>query len=86
MQIFTSSVELEEYSDDDDRLRRIVELNVREQCLNLYRNPIVQHSQMKNGNFPRIHGMVYDIHDGLLKELKVNMCSLYHFKYLHNGI
>ncbi len=63
--------EIESFDDEEERLRRIVELNVREQCLNLYRNPIVQQSQFRKGNFPRVHGMLYDIRDGLLKELKV---------------
>ena len=70
--IFSNMDELATYDDEEEKWHRIVELNIREQCLNLHRNPIVQQSQHKNGNFPRIHGMVYDIRDGLLKELKVS--------------
>src|SRR3546814_9804008 len=35
---------------DDEELRyqRLVELNVQEQCLNLYRNPVVQRQQAKS--------------------------------------
>ena len=33
---------------------------------------LVQKKQMESaGHFPRVHGMVYDIRDGLLSELKV---------------
>ena len=70
--IFNNLEELSTYDDEHEKLDRIVELNTREQCLNLYRNPIVQQMQRKHSNFPRIHGMVYDMRDGLLKELKVD--------------
>lgn len=72
--IFANMEELNSYANDEERIHRIVELNVREQCLNLYRNPIVQKRQHANGKsgFPRIHGMVYDIRDGLLSELKID--------------
>ena len=64
--------ELSKFIDEDERLDRLVELNVKEQCLNLFRNPIVQHKQASDNGYPRIHGMIYDIRDGLLCELKVD--------------
>lgn len=70
--IFNNLEELSTYDDEHEKLERIVELNTREQCLNLYRNPIVQQMQRRHPNRPRIHGMVYDMSDGLLKELKVD--------------
>ena len=42
------------------RHRRLVELNVQEQCINLFANPIIQRRQAAHG-LPRIHGMVYDV-------------------------
>lgn len=57
---------------EEERLRRLVEMNVREQCLNLYRNPIVHKAQVKNGA-PRIHAMCYDVANGLLKKLDVDL-------------
>jgi len=63
--------ELDQIGDRQKRLMRLVELNVLEQCLNLYKNNIVQRNQQKSG-YPRIHGLVYNIGDGLLKELAVN--------------
>ena len=43
-------------------------------CVCMYVCGIVQKKQHENaGHFPRVHGMVYDIRDGLLSELKVWM-------------
>lgn len=63
--------ELMSIKDPDKRFRRLVELNVQEQCFNLYTNSIVQQMQAKTGR-PRIHGMVYDISDGLLQYLDID--------------
>jgi len=63
--------ELAQISDEDERHRRLVELNVQEQCFNLYCNSIVQQMQAKTGR-PRVHGMVYDIADGRLKYLDID--------------
>lgn len=60
--------ELARQPDEERRFRRVVELNVLRQVYNLARTPIVQ-SAWKRGRRPKIHGIVYDIHDGLLKEL-----------------
>ena len=53
---------------EDARVRRLVELNVIEQVFQLSRTPVVQRSWAK-GRRPILHGVVYDIHDGMLKEL-----------------
>jgi len=66
--------ELDKLSDPEDRHRRLVELNVQEQCFNLHANSIVQNSQAKTDR-PRIHGMVYDIGEGLLKDLDIDFQS-----------
>jgi carbonic anhydrase len=60
--------ELETLADQKDRVRRVVELNVLRQVFNLSRTPIVQNA-WKRGRRPLLHGMVYDLHDGLLKDL-----------------
>eukprot|EP00736_Rhodelphis_marinus_P006464 Rmarinus@m.16650 len=67
-------VELDAIVDDDARMRRLVELNVAEQCLNLYKTGIVQRSRKETG-YPRIHGLVYDIKEGRLDELSINVQS-----------
>jgi carbonic anhydrase len=60
--------ELEGYADEGARFNRVVELNVLRQVYNLSRTPIVQ-GAWKRGPRPMLHGIVYDIHDGLLKPL-----------------
>jgi hypothetical protein len=68
------SDELSRIDDPEQKHRRLVELNIQEQCFNLYGNSIVQQMQAKTGR-PRIHGMVYDIADGMLKYLDIDFKS-----------
>lgn len=60
--------ELEAYTDHEDRVNRLVELNVLRQVHQLSRTPIVQEC-WKRGPRPMLHGLVYDIKDGLMQEL-----------------
>ena len=62
--------ELQGISEEKARLRRLVELNVMEQVRNLSRTTIVQNAQ-RGPNPPRLHGLVYDIADGVLHNLNV---------------
>lgn len=57
--------------DDTQRARRLVELNVIEQVRNLAKTNIIQNA-MRGPNPPRLHGLVYDIADGVLKDLNVD--------------
>jgi carbonic anhydrase len=57
--------------------RRLVELNVIEQCLNVYKTAAVQRKRMEcvsrgERAYPRIHAMVFDPKDGILHKLPVN--------------
>ena len=63
--------ELLRIADEKYRLRRMVELNVIEQVQNLAKTNIIQNA-MRGDNPPRLHGLVYDIADGVLKDLNVN--------------
>lgn len=60
--------ELQACPDDESRFNRLVELNVLEQVFALSRTPIVRHAWAR-GRRPILHGLVYDVHDGRLKEL-----------------
>lgn len=60
--------ELLRISDEKQRLRRLVELNVTEQVQNLAKTNIIQNA-LRGDNPPRLHGLVYDIADGVLKDL-----------------
>lgn len=64
--------ELNALPDDAARFRRLVELNVQEQCLNIMKFAFVQHARAV-GPFPRIHGWVYDLAYGTVKDLLINM-------------
>lgn len=64
----------EEYSaieNEEQRLRRLVELNVMAQVQNLAKTSIIQNA-MRAENPPRLHGLVYDLADGRLKDLGVS--------------
>jgi carbonic anhydrase len=54
----------------------LTELNVRTQVYNIAKIPIVQLA-WKNGQELRIHGFVYDLKDGLLKDVGVTLDSLH---------
>jgi carbonic anhydrase len=57
--------EINAIEDEDKRSNRLVELNVREQVMNLAKTSIVQ-SAWKKENRPDLHGWVYDLHDGII--------------------
>jgi carbonic anhydrase len=57
--------EVDAIKDEDTRANRLVELNVREQVMNLAKTSIVQ-SAWKKENRPDLHGWVYDLHDGII--------------------
>eukprot|EP00474_Spongospora_subterranea_P000606 CRZ01064.1 hypothetical protein [Spongospora subterranea] len=61
--------------EQEEQLRRLVELNVREQCINLLKTATVQKSLLEHRR-PRIHGMVYDLRDGVLKELPIDFHTI----------
>ncbi|KAL0592607.1 hypothetical protein ABG067_000171 [Albugo candida] len=63
--------ELSQIHDEKARFDRLVELNIIEQCLNVFKINMVQRCQIKYG-YPRIHGLVYDMESGQLKALNVD--------------
>lgn len=52
----------------------LVELNVIEQVRNLAKISFIQ-EEWKNGEFPQIHGLVYSLKDGVLKDLDSSINS-----------
>jgi carbonic anhydrase len=64
--------ELDAITDETERFNRFVELNVFEQVLDLGKTSIVQ-SAWERGQEVHIHGWVYDIHDGMIKDLIVTL-------------
>jgi carbonic anhydrase len=62
------SEELEAIPVEQNRLNRLIELNIIEQVHNLAKTSIVQHA-WKEWNAPHIHGWVYDLADGIIRPL-----------------
>jgi carbonic anhydrase len=63
--------ELDAIEDTTQRARRFVEVNVMEQVHDLGKTSIVQNA-WKNKQPLHVHGWVYDIHDGIIKDLNVS--------------
>lgn len=78
-------VELDAIEDENERARRLVEVNVMEQVYDLGKTSIVQNA-WKNDQPLHIHGWVYDLQDGVIRDLGVNFTcakdlhSVYHLE------
>ena len=64
--------ELDHIEDEQKLFDRMVELNVREQCMNIIKIDHVQRSWYKTG-FPKIHGWIFDVKTGKLKDSGLNL-------------
>jgi carbonic anhydrase len=64
--------ELGKIDDEDERYKRLVELNVQEQCVNVLKMAVVQKAYIRN-KYPLVHGWVFDISTGGLIDLKINI-------------
>lgn len=60
--------ELDGFIDEHQRFNRFVELNVLEQVKNLSKISFIQ-EEWGEGKYPYIHGWVYDLKDGLIRDL-----------------
>jgi len=56
---------------EDKRYKRLVELNVEEQCFNVIKTAAVQKAYM-NSHYPIVHGWVFNIKSGELIDLKLD--------------
>jgi carbonic anhydrase len=64
--------ELNAIENETERFNRFVELNVVEQVLDLAKTSIVQ-TAWEGGQQVHVHGWVYGIHDGIIKDLGINI-------------
>jgi carbonic anhydrase len=71
--------ELSAIKDEDMMLRRLVEINVIEQCINVYRSGPFQRTRLATANdersmipLPRVHPLVFDLGTGKVKKLVVD--------------
>jgi carbonic anhydrase len=63
---------LAQVEDENERLDRLCELNVIEQVRNVGRTTIVQ-SAWQRGQELVVHGLIYGLQDGLLRDLRVSI-------------
>ncbi len=75
--------ELNSIDDEDKKYDRLVELNVKEQCVNLIKTAAVQKAFRERGLI--VHGWVFDVRTGRLIDLKIdfegylkNIMEIYH--------
>jgi carbonic anhydrase len=62
--------ELDCIQDSEEKYKRLVELNVQEQCVNVIKTAEVQKAYKERQI--AVHGWVFDIHTGKLTDLKIN--------------
>jgi carbonic anhydrase len=66
--------ELDTIKDEELKYKRLVELNVQEQCVNVIKTSVVQTAFRQRGI--AVHGWVFDIHSGGLIDLNINFPKL----------
>lgn len=84
--------ELDKIQGEEEKHRKLVELNVIESCINVLKSGVVQKKRMESTKatgspVPRIHAMVFDPKEGILKKIPVDfkkeMSSFKHFYDLY---
>lgn len=66
--------ELDAIADEEDRYKRLVELNVQEQCVNIIKTAAVQKAHKERQLM--VHGWVFDVSTGKLIDLKIDFKSI----------
>jgi carbonic anhydrase len=66
--------ELDAIQDEEERFNRLVELNIMEQVFDLTKTSIIQNA-WRSRNEPVVHGWVYSLHTGIIKDLNVSFDS-----------
>ncbi|CAM3984963.1 carbonic anhydrase [Flavobacterium sinopsychrotolerans] len=62
--------ELDAIANEGERYKRLVELNVQEQCINIIKTAEVQKANSERDL--KVYGWIFDIHTGTLIDLKIN--------------
>jgi carbonic anhydrase len=76
--------ELDGLTDHTARVNRLCELNVIEQAMNVGNTTVMQDA-WRRGQDVTIHGWIYDLHDGLLEDLRVCVASENELRTLQEG-
>lgn len=61
--------------DGEEKVDRLCELNAKEQVINVCQSTFVQNAWKSNQELS-VHALIYDINDGILKDLDTNISSL----------
>lgn len=69
--------EIDGIQDKNLKIRRMVEVNVEEQVFDLAKTSIVQNA-WANNRFLQLHGLVYDVSNGVLKDLNLTIDNNQH--------
>jgi carbonic anhydrase len=67
--------ELDAINRIEERYKRLVELNIMEQCVNVIKTAEVQQRYILE-KYPKVHGWVFDIKTGKVKELKIDLQAI----------
>lgn len=62
--------ELDSLTNEEEKYKRLVELNVQEQCINVIKTAEVQ--KANNERELKVYGWIFDLHTGKLIDLKIN--------------
>jgi carbonic anhydrase len=68
--------ELDAIKDEEERYKRLVELNVQEQCVNVIKTASVQRASKERGEEFAVHGWVFDVRTGKLIDLNIDFNSI----------
>lgn len=60
--------EIEQLATEEEKVDCLIELNIKEQVMNLAKTSIVQKAWKEN-HYPHLHGWVYSINNGLIKPI-----------------
>ena len=63
--------ELNSIHDEEQKYKRLVELNVEEQCNNIIKTAVLQQVYLRTG-YPLVHGWVFDVKTGELIDLNLD--------------
>ena len=58
-------------ADEETKYKRLIELNVQEQCINVIKMASYQKAYLTTGS-PEVHGWVFDVRSGNLIDLEID--------------
>lgn len=68
--------ELNKIKDEEEKYKRLVELNVQEQCVNVIKTAVIQKAYKERN--VKVHGWVFDIRTGKLIDLEIDFDKILH--------